>query len=466
MKRSAGTYRVTTVPVCLDAASYRAAHQGCHAAGNLWNHAVAGLRDHWDAHKADPSIKELRHLLAAAPAEHQILHSHTRQAIADDLLDAVATHRVNKKHGSKGRAPWRTKNYRPLHFTRNFGWRINAHGKLNLSLGRGRPGITLEVPLVYRDTDAAGTPVPIGPEAWGGINLCWDRDGRTFSLHISHQVPALPTLDPAKVMAIDPGIINPMTLATETDNAYEVVVINGRAARASKHRRNTAVAALARKMSKCTKGSRQWRRYDAARKQAQGHASRYLRNIDHQVSRKAADFALTHDTGTIAMGDVRGIEQNTKRTEKKRFGRHQRRRLSQWSRGNQSRLLTHKTGVDLTWTDESYSSQTCPACQTRNRPHGRNYRCHGCGFTCHRDAVGALNILMRAIHGKYVPIDTDKPVRLTYLRATPLGNARSKGPLNGSSAATATDVAEPKLAPRDSLTPHRVQTGHSVPDAA
>ena len=37
----------------------------------------------------------------------------------------------------------------------------------------------------------------------------------------------------------------------------------------------------------------------------------------------------------------------------------------------------------------------------------------------HRDAVGAINILMRAIHGCYTRIDPGTAIWVTYLRAVP-----------------------------------------------
>nr|WP_279310379.1 zinc ribbon domain-containing protein [Salinibacter ruber] len=40
---------------------------------------------------------------------------------------------------------------------------------------------------------------------------------------------------------------------------------------------------------------------------------------------------------------------------------------------------------------EAYTSQTCPSCGGRQKPHGREYIC-GCGFEGHRDLVGASNI--------------------------------------------------------------------------
>jgi transposase len=412
------------LPVHLSGLAYRRAHEAAHANALLWNHAVDSVHQFWDTAETDPTIKELRHLVAAADPALLELHSHTKQAITDDLLDAIATCRANKAEGRNGRAPWRTKQYRPLTFTRGYGWRITPTGKLNLSLGSGRPGIRLPLPVLKN----ARTGQPVDASLWGEIRLCWDRDARVWSLHIAYPTTDLPVLDPANHLGIDPGIINPMTLAAETPTSYEITVINGRSARAVKHRRNTAVAQLRSKMARCTKDSRQWRRYNGALKRDSAAATSSLRNIDHQVTAKAARLATSFDTGTIAIGDVAGIERSTAQRDKRRFGRHQRRRLSQWSRGRQERYLTEKTGVALTHTDESYSSQTCPACLTRNRPTGRIYQCRNprCQFTCHRDAVGALNILMRSIYGAYTRIDTDKPIHVTYLRATPLRVAPSK----------------------------------------
>ena len=421
MKRTAHAYRVAVVPVRLTGRDYRTAHESCHKAALLWNHAVDALREHWADNAGDPTTKQLRHLVAAAAPELLELHAHTKQALTDDLLDAVTTYRANIREGRKAKAPWRIKQYRPLAFTARYGWRA-VEGRLNLSLGRGRTAIRVPLPIVTNPV----TGDPVNPELWGEIRLCWDRDARRWALHIAYQSAVLPVLDPATRIAIDEGIINPMTVAVKTPDGFEVTVINGRSARAVKHRRNTAVASLRTKMARCTHGSRQWRRYNGALKRANACARSSLRNVDHQVSRKVANLAITHDAGTIIVGDVSGIEKSTKHAERRRFGKDQRRRLSQWSRGRQERYLREKTGADVSHIDEAYSSKTCPACLTRNRPTGRHYRCHDCGFTCHRDAVGAINILMRSIHGVYTRIDPGAVIRVIYLRATPLRAAQGK----------------------------------------
>ena len=235
---------MAVAPVRLGGRDYRAAHESCHKAAHLWNHAVSALHGAWERSEADPTTKQMRHLVAAATPELLELHAHTRQAITDDLLDAVKTYRANKGEGRKAKAPWREKQYRPLSFTAGYGWRI-ADGRLNLSLGRGRTSIRVPMPVV---TSSAGEGV--APDLWGEIRLCWDRDARQWTLHIAYRTAALPVLNPANRLAVDEGIINPMTVAVKTSGAYEVTVINGRSARAVKDRRNTAVAALRTRMSR------------------------------------------------------------------------------------------------------------------------------------------------------------------------------------------------------------------------
>lgn len=437
---TAGVYRTAVAVVELTPADYRHAHDAAHRAGLFWNLAVKELRDWWTTHESDPSVLELRRVVyAAAGSELMRLHSHTRSIIVDDLIDAVATYRENLKAGRRSRAPWRHKNYRPLSFTARNGW-IERDGWIILSGGRSSPKISFRAPTI---TDPA-TGAVVKPDEWGEGQLCWDRNNRRWEWHVAYRTTTPPVLDPTRVLALDPGIINSFTTAHETDTTYEVTVISGRAGRSIKHRRNTAVAGIVRAQSKCVKGSRRWRKLEAARKQVSGKATDALRNFDHHVARHVTTIAQTADTGRIIAGDVRGIERNTARTLKRRFGRNQRRRLSQWSRGRQERYIAEKAGLDtIEHQNEAWSSKTCPACSTRNRPSGRNYRCHECGFVCHRDAVGALNQHQKATHGTYVPLNPNKAVVVRYLRALPARSTR-QDPAHVAEGSPRTDAVTPK----------------------
>ncbi|MGZ4457402.1 MAG: zinc ribbon domain-containing protein [Nocardioides sp.] len=83
-------------------------------------------------------------------------------------------------------------------------------------------------------------------------------------------------------------------------------------------------------------------------------------------------------------------------------GRRQNKAVRDWAVGQLIAALRDKAegaGVVLLLVDERGTSSTCPACHLRvPRPRGRAFACPhpGCGFTGHRDLVGAANIAARA----------------------------------------------------------------------
>ncbi len=251
----------------------------------------------------------------------------------------------------------------------------------------------------------------------GEIQLCWDVDKRKWSLHVPYNTKRQQSSGES-VTGVDEGIINPMTLATWVDeDNIDVTIINGKEGRAIKRLRNKSVASIQKKISRTKNGSRHHRKLVASKKKIQAKADQRLKDFDHQVAHKAANHVIAHNSGRLVYEDVRGIEQRTK--QRRLANRHLRQNLSQWSRGRQEQYVDEKTGIEGEHLDESGSTKTCPACGARNRPNGRYYRCtnQDCGFVCHRDAVGAINTLQKAIHGSYVPIGSDVKIRVTYLRA-------------------------------------------------
>ncbi|MDP3972396.1 MAG: transposase [Candidatus Nanopelagicales bacterium] len=425
------------VPVWLNRAQFRTAHEGAHSAAMLWNELVVWVRAEWAAGRS-PGKGDIGRFAVGLDRSRFPLHAHSVQAIAHDLFDAIATSRTNRKLGIKTRSPWREKKYRPLHFTRNFGWRVTAEGKLNLSFGQGkgkgsrRPSITLPLP----DVRDARTGLSVPPSAWGEIVLCWDRDARRWSLRIPYRttVPTLPQgelTDPGTVLVgVDEGIINPMALAARSGNRVEGLVISGRGIRSIKRLRNKHIGSLQKALSRTKNGSRKHKRLVAKKRKVQAKTDRQLRNADHHVSRLAAnwmfDLATDGHTGEIrpvvlAVGDVRGIERNTNR--KRRASRSTRQQLSQWSRGRQERYLAEKTGLRIDYIPEAHTSQTCPTCGHRRKPSGRVYACPTCGNRMNRDLVGAGNIQARANNGgdrdtAISPwIDGDTTVTVKYRRS-------------------------------------------------
>ncbi|MEW2575145.1 GntR family transcriptional regulator [Streptomyces syringium] len=191
---------------------------------------------------------------------------------------------------------------------------------------------------------------------------------------------------------------------------------------------------LQSKLSRCRNGSRRHRRLAAARKKVAGRTRQRLRDFNHQVTAEANRFirdqvaahVQASPVGTsvvvrLVVGDVRGVERNTRKG--RRASRSTRQQLSQWERGTQERQLAYKTGLTVRHVSERYSSQICPYCLTRRKVRGRSYVCvndNCCAPVLNRDAVGGVNIHTLAVNdGMYVPVSPETRIRVKYLRAQP-----------------------------------------------
>jgi hypothetical protein len=122
--------RTAIYPITLSGANYRRTHDACHQAALLWNQAVDWVHSKWKA-GCNPGKYDIQSFLTSLPPENRLLHAHTTEAIAHDLYEAIKTSRINRQNGMKVRTPWRKKNYRPLSFTKGYGWRV-SDGKLHL----------------------------------------------------------------------------------------------------------------------------------------------------------------------------------------------------------------------------------------------------------------------------------------------------------------------------------------------
>ena len=113
--------RTAICPVTLSEVDYRRAHAAHHLAAGLWDQAVYWVHGEWNLAR-NPGKYDIGAFLTSIPREDRPLHAHSTEAIAYDIYEAIKTSRVNRSHGIKARAPWRKKNYRPLWFTKGYGW--------------------------------------------------------------------------------------------------------------------------------------------------------------------------------------------------------------------------------------------------------------------------------------------------------------------------------------------------------
>ncbi len=134
-------------------------------------------------------------------------------------------------------------------------------------------------------------------------------------------------------------------------------------------------------------------------KKSKGKEARWMKDINHKLSRQIVNHAHEHGVGTIKVESLAGIRKGTTRTSRGAKTRKNNRMKNTWSFYQLTMFIAYKAerlGIKVEQVDPAYTSQECPACSARNKAQDRTYVCAECGWMGHRDGVGAINISRRA----------------------------------------------------------------------
>lgn len=296
------------------------------------------------------------------------LHSQSAQMVCHAFLANVDTAKQLRKQGRKEiRYPWRDKLFYPLM------WPAQAMSidgnRIVLPMGRGRASIVLPKPEWLKKATSC--------------KLVWN--GSHDELHVVVE-STVAEVAPGMVHAtIDLGQIH---LATVVTNTGQALIVSGRGIRSKKRRMNMMHGQMAKKISRCTKGSRRWKKLRKTRATQASRIDRHIRDMRHKGTRQAIDFCITHEVGNLFIGNPDGVR-------RKRCGRKHNQRMAQWEYGKDINYLQQKAAKaaieSFTGSERGTSSQ-CPECGAKHKPKGRNWCCKACGFTGHRDVVGGANM--------------------------------------------------------------------------
>jgi putative transposase len=310
------------------------------------------------------------------------LHSQSVQAVCHKYLFSRDAARSARLKGCKNKYPYKSKkNYNTKWIHKAF--KVSPNGKIELSTGtfggkRQRP-ITIwvkELPI-YDIKE---------------IELSYDRK-LMISISFDDDIETPDALG-SNVCSIDLGEIHTISAYSSNENT---LIVTGRKMRSIHRLRNKKIAELQNLMSKCKKGSRQWKKYNKAKKYILSKSSNQIKDALHKTTKQFVEFSVENNVKEVVVGKVEGVQRNTKK--KKRKSTNQ--KLSNWSFGKLKNYLKYKLeaqGISLSEIDESFSSQTCPVCSRKKKTSTRNYRCK-CGYKAHRDIHGARNILSKHLHG-------------------------------------------------------------------
>ena len=115
-----------------------------------------------------------------------------------------------------------------------------------------------------------------------------------------------------KVAGGDLGEIHAVTVATED----KALVVSGRAMRSISQFRAKALADLSKKMSRCKKGSRQWKKYKQAKHRIRQTSKNRLEALEHKTTKEVVLFLEKENVTNFVIGKVSGIEKNTEKETK------------------------------------------------------------------------------------------------------------------------------------------------------
>jgi IS605 OrfB family transposase len=189
-----------------------------------------------------------------------------------------------------------------------------------------------------------------------------------------------------KVMGVDLGIKVPaVSYVPGTNKAFRFYG-NGRSQRYMRRRFYARRKALQKAGKK------------RALRKSQGKEQRWMKNINHQLSRQIVKHADAQGVRVIKLEALTGIRKGTTRTSRRASARKNNRMHNTWSFYQLAQFITYKAerlGIRVERVDPAYTSQECPACGVRNKAQDRTYRCSECSWHGHRDAVGAVIISRR-----------------------------------------------------------------------
>lgn len=324
------------------------------------------------------------------------LHSQSVQAVCHKYLFSRDSAKQAKNQGLNNKYPYKNKKYFNTKWV-DKAFKVVGH-TIELSLGvqngkRQRP-IKIAVPNL--------------PQAEiKEIELAFDRKLMISMSYDDGNIAKENT--GTEAVGVDLGEIHTITATSTAGNA---VVITGRKARSIHRLRNKKVAELQRLMSRCKRGSRQWKKYDRAKRYILSKSERGLSDAIHKTTRQFVQWCTENKVKEVVIGQVEGVQRNTKKKRKKSVNQ----KLSNWSFGRIQKQLAYKleeNGTSVRTVNESYTSQQCPCCGRRKKTSTRNYKC-SCGYKEHRDIHGSKGILSKYLYGDIRYLGETKEIK--YLR--------------------------------------------------
>ena len=219
------------------------------------------------------------------------------------------------------------------------------------------------------------------------VSLVYNKTTKQYEFHATYIMqPKETKTNRGATVAVDMGEIHPIV----TFDSFTSEIYNGREVRSKVRYREKSKTNINRKLSRCKRYSRRWKKLKRAKDRTLAALSNQLRDMRHKITSRFVSTCRERKIETIVIGDIKHIRQSIQ------YGKKRNEKLHQWAFSKIREMITYKAkvgGIQVDSQDEAYTSQTCPSCGHRKKPSKRTYQCSKCGWQGHRDVVGASNIL-------------------------------------------------------------------------
>ena len=366
----------------LNRKTFTALREGQIEAAKVWNYCVAQQQACFKKEREWPRREDFHKETKGKYS----LHSQVVQQVWRLFTGCIEQTRKNKKTDKNRKYPHKEKKFFSLL------WPAQAMciegNKVILPMGRGRTSIVLDRPEWLIEKAPS--------------KILWNESG--YEWHITTSESDCQMKAEGINATVDLGQIHLGAVVAENG---EGLIVSGRGIRSEKRHLNKIHGKLQKKISRCKKSSKRFKRLVWAKKKAATYVKRKIRDMRHKATRQIVNFCEINNVSTLFVGNPSGVQ-------KRRCGKKHNQRMSQWEFGKDIQYIFDKAksyGIESFKGSERGTSSTCPQCQFRKKVTGRNWKCSSCDFAGHRDLVGAVNMHKLAF---------DKPVnlpsRITYLR--------------------------------------------------
>lgn len=370
-------YKTMIIPVKCSDDDYKYLTQCSRWAGDCWNALVAADKEFYKENGRLMKKSEMQTFVKNKTPLHAVGNQHVYIKYETARTAMFKSREAGHSESKKVNLPYKYKKYFVVAWN-VFSFTIDYQNK-EIKLARKADENRIHQPQVVCTFKTM-------PKHVVEIELIY-RDGLCFA--IKYKEPKVNcNIEKNNIAAIDFGEIHSIT---SIDNNGNSVIITGRKLRSIKRLQDKEQAKLRSKRDKLTKGSRQYRKYSRAIYKLKIKSDRQILDCVHKISKLYLDYCIKNGISKVYYGDLDSCTRGHHR-ETSRFTNQ---KLRDWCYGLLTLQLENKLsryGIKMIKVSEAYSSQTCPHCGHRHKPINRNYVCQ-CGYTQHRDIVGAMNIL-------------------------------------------------------------------------